>query len=83
MDLSLTRSKLDGQALRCLCHRTRFDLCSRENLGWAESFAGVPTRWSDGRLAVGRKPRALQPPTIEDDGRVWVELQDAGARRVA
>ena len=85
MGLPLTRDKLDGKVLRCPWHGSQFDLCSGENLGWVDSFAGVPMpRWSHGLLAAGRKPRALQTfPTSEDDGRVWVELPDAAPRKEA
>lgn len=85
MGLPLTRGKLDGKVLRCPWHGSQFDLCSGENLGWVDSFAGVPMpRWSHGLLAAGRKPQALQTfPTTEDDGRVWVELPDAEPRKEA
>jgi len=85
LGLPLTRGKLEGTVVRCPWHGSRFDLCTGENLGWVDSFAGVPMPgWSHGLLAAGRKPQALQTfPTTEDDARVWVELPDAGPRKDA
>lgn len=83
LGLPLTRGKLDGKVLRCPWHGSRFDLCTGESLGWADSFVGAPMpRWSHGLLAAGRKPRPLATfPTTEDDGRVWVDLPDPQQQR--
>ena len=74
MGLSLTRGKLQGGAITCPFHGSKFDICSGENLDWVNSFLGmqVPV-WARGALAMGKKPSGLTTvPVHEQEGTVFV-----------
>ena len=76
MGLSLARGKLQGRAITCPFHGSKFDICSGANLDWVNSFMGVPLpKWTHGALAMGKKPAGLTiVPVREQQGTVFVDL---------
>lgn len=83
MGLSMTRGRLEGSVLRCPWHGSRFDLCSGENLDWANAFVGIPMpRWTHGMLAMGKTPAPLETLEVEEqDGEIRIAAPTVGRQR--
>jgi nitrite reductase/ring-hydroxylating ferredoxin subunit len=65
----------DGE-ITCPWHKSRFEICSGENLDWVVGLAGrdIP-RWSQRLMAMGRKPSPLTTYTVTRDGdQIYVDI---------
>ena len=78
LGLSMARGSVDGSRLECPWHRSRFDVCTGENLDWVNGVAGIPMpKWTHSLIAMGKSPAPLRTfATSEEAGRVWVEVPD-------
>jgi len=66
---NLGRGRLEGGALECPVHGSRFDVCSGEVLEWAPKLGGVRLPGiARGLLTVGRSPTPLKTHAVEEDG---------------
>lgn len=74
LGLPLTRGKIEGGAIRCPFHGSRFDLATGANLDWVNGFAGIATpKWTHGLIALGKRPADLTTWQVEErDGGVFV-----------
>jgi len=83
LGLPLARGQLDGKVLRCPWHGSRFDVCSGENLDWANAFIGIPMPgWTHKLLAMGKAPAPLETLAVEErDGEVYVAPPTRGKQR--
>lgn len=74
--LPLSKGKVADGTITCPFHGSRFDMCSGENLDWANALAGIPMpKWSHGVLSFGKKPAPLTTyRASERDGSVMVDL---------
>ena len=76
LGMALTRGKVEGGAVTCPFHGSKFDICSGRNLDCVKSFLGLPLPvWAQGALAMGKKPAGLKTlPASEKDGAVFIEI---------
>lgn len=76
LGLSLAKGKIEGGAITCPWHGSKFDLCSGKNLQWVNSFVGVKMpEWSHGMIAMGKQPAGLHTFAVsERDGAVYITL---------
>lgn len=76
LGLSLARGKIEGGAITCPWHGSRFDLCSGKNLDWTNSFLGMSMpQWSHGLIAMGKSPAPLKTyPASESGDAVLVDV---------
>ena len=66
---NLGRGKLDGGAVVCPVHGSRFDMCTGEVLEWAPNLAGVRLPgFARGLVSVGTTPEPVQTHAVEEDG---------------
>lgn len=76
LGLSLAKGKLDGGAITCPFHGSRFDVCTGDNLDWCNAVVGIPVPgWTSRLISLGKKPQSL--PTYEaseQDGKVFVRV---------
>ena len=76
LGMALTRGKVEGGAVTCPFHGSKFDICSGKNLDWVKSFIGMPLPgWAQGALAMGEQQAGLTTlAASEKDGAVFVEI---------
>lgn len=76
LGLSLAKGKLEGGAITCPFHGSRFDVCTGDNLDWCNAVVGIPVPgWTSRLISLGKKPQSL--PTYEaseQDGKVFVRV---------
>ncbi|HKF78490.1 MAG TPA: Rieske (2Fe-2S) protein [Candidatus Dormibacteraeota bacterium] len=66
---NLGRGRLEGGAVVCPIHGSRFDICTGEVREWAPSVAGVRLpRFARGLVAMGRRPAPVGTHAVEEDG---------------
>jgi nitrite reductase/ring-hydroxylating ferredoxin subunit len=66
---NLGRGRLEGGAVVCPVHGSRFDLRTGEVLDWAPSLGGVRLPGiARGLLTIGRSPTPLKTHAVEEDG---------------
>lgn len=72
----IARGKLEGGAIRCPWHGSRFSLCTGENLDWVNSVAGIGMpKWSHGLIAFGKLPAPIRTFKVsERNGTVFVTV---------
>jgi len=75
---SMARGSIEGSALQCPWHGSKFDVCTGENLDWVNGFAGVPMPgWTHRLIALGKQPAGIRTfETAEESGRIFVTLPD-------
>lgn len=76
LGLPLAGGKVEGEAIICPFHGSKFDLKSGENLDWVTSFIGLKIpAWSRRLLEMGKRPTPIQTfPLVIEDGKVYVEM---------
>ncbi len=76
LGLALSRGKIEGSAITCPWHGSKFDMCSGKNLDWVNSFVGIPMPdWTHGMISMGKKPAGITTfKASEKDGAVLVDL---------
>lgn len=76
LGLALSRGKIEGGAITCPWHGSKFDICSGKNLDWVNSFVGIPMPdWTHGMIALGKKPAGIKIfKASENNGAVLVDL---------
>lgn len=76
LGLPLGGGKLEGDAIVCPFHNSRFNACTGENLDWVPGVLGVSLpAWSRQIVALGRKPAGVKTYRAgEEDGAVFVEM---------
>ncbi|MGQ9833581.1 MAG: Rieske (2Fe-2S) protein [Candidatus Villigracilaceae bacterium] len=76
LGLPLTNGKVEGDAITCPFHNSRFDLKSGENLDWVTGLAGAKLpEWSRRLLAMGKKPAPLHVFAVAvEDGKLYIEI---------
>ena len=76
LGLSLSRGKIDGGAITCPWHGSKFDICSGKNLDWVNSLLGMPLpQWTHSMVALGKKPVGIKIfKASESNGAVFVEI---------
>jgi nitrite reductase/ring-hydroxylating ferredoxin subunit len=76
LGLSLSRGKIEGSAITCPWHGSKFDMCSGKNLDWVNSFVGIPMpQWTHGMISMGKKPHAVATfKASEKNGTVFVDM---------
>lgn len=76
LGLALSRGKIEGGAITCPWHGSKFDICSGKNLDWVNSFVGIPMpEWTHGMIALGKKPVGIKTfKASENNGAVFVDI---------
>ena len=76
LGLSLSRGKIEGSAITCPWHGSKYDMCSGKNLDWVNSFVGIPMpQWTHGMIAMGKKPHPVATfKASEKGGAVFVDM---------
>lgn len=74
--LPLAKGKVEGGAVTCPWHGSRFDVCTGANLDWCNAVAGIPMPgWTHRLLALGKQPAPLPVyETTEENGNVFVRV---------
>lgn len=66
---NLGRGRLEGGAVVCPVHGSRFDICTGDVLDWAPNLGGVRLpSFLRGLLTIGRAPTRAKAHTVELDG---------------
>jgi nitrite reductase/ring-hydroxylating ferredoxin subunit len=66
---NLGRGRLEGGAVVCPVHGSRFDMCTGEALEWTPSLGRVRLpRFARGLLAMGRRPGPVGTHAVQEDG---------------
>ena len=75
LGLALSRGKIEGTAITCPWHGSKFDMCSGKNLDWVNSFVGIPMPdWTHGMISMGTKPAGVKIfKAQEKDGSVSID----------
>jgi nitrite reductase/ring-hydroxylating ferredoxin subunit len=76
LGLPLAGGRIEGDAITCPFHLSKFDLCSGQNLDWTAGVLGlkVPT-WSRGLIALGKSPQPVQTYRVtEENGQLFLEM---------
>jgi nitrite reductase/ring-hydroxylating ferredoxin subunit len=61
LGLPLGRGKIDGGAITCPFHGSRFNLETGENSDWVSAIAGMQLpKWSSALLSFGKKPQPVR-----------------------
>jgi nitrite reductase/ring-hydroxylating ferredoxin subunit len=76
LGLPLARGRIEGTAITCPFHGSRFDVCSGRNLDWVNSLLGLPLpSFSHKLIALGKSPSDVRSFTAQEvGGRVYVKL---------
>jgi nitrite reductase/ring-hydroxylating ferredoxin subunit len=76
MGLPIAGGKLEGNAIVCPWHNSKFDMCSGKNLDWVTGVVGVKLpSWSRKIVALGKEPAPIQSFTVtEEEGKLFVNL---------
>jgi nitrite reductase/ring-hydroxylating ferredoxin subunit len=76
LGLALSRGKIEGSAITCPWHGSKYDMCSGKNLDWVNSFVGIPMpEWTHGMIAMGKKPAGITTFNAEEkNGAVSIEV---------
>jgi nitrite reductase/ring-hydroxylating ferredoxin subunit len=76
MGLPVAGGKLEGDAIVCPWHNSKFELCTGKNLDWVPGVVGVKLPdWSRKIVALGKEPHPIQSFTVtEEDGRLFVDM---------
>jgi nitrite reductase/ring-hydroxylating ferredoxin subunit len=76
LGLPLTRGKLEGSAITCPWHGSRFDVCSGRNLDWVNAFIGIPMpKWTHKLISLGKPAAPLRTIAVtENDGKIKADL---------
>ena len=79
MGMKMTRGEIQDGVLQCPWHGSRFNFCTGANMDWVNAFAGIPMpKWTHGMISMGKEPAPLLTmPAEEDNGEVFVRLQDS------
>lgn len=74
LGLALARGKVEGGAITCPWHGSRFDICSGKNLDWVNSVLGLSMpAWSHRMIAMGKKPANITTFAVsENEGKVFL-----------
>jgi nitrite reductase/ring-hydroxylating ferredoxin subunit len=74
--MPLGKGRVEGGAITCPWHGSRFDVCTGDNLDWCNAVAGIPMPgWTHRLLALGKKPAPLPVyETREENGNVFVRV---------
>ena len=69
LGLSLSRGKIEGSAITCPWHGSKFDMCSGKNLDWVNSFVGIPMpSFMHGMISMGKKPHGITLVKASENG---------------
>lgn len=76
LGMPLTKGKIEGGAVTCPFHGSKFDICSGRNMDWVKNLLGMPLPgWAQSALAMGKKPAGLQTlPADEKDGTIFLDV---------
>jgi nitrite reductase/ring-hydroxylating ferredoxin subunit len=76
MNLPIAGGKLEGSAITCPWHNSKFDMCTGQNLDWVAGVVGVKLpSWSRKIVALGKEPTPIQSFRVtEEDGKLFVEM---------
>ncbi|GLR66254.1 hypothetical protein GCM10010909_09340 [Acidocella aquatica] len=76
LGMPLTKGKIEGGAVTCPFHGSKFDICSGRNMDWVKSLLGMPLPgWAQSALAMGKKPTGLKTlAATEKDGAIFLEV---------
>jgi len=77
LGLSMSRAKVEGDALVCPWHGSRFDRMSGDNTDWVQGVASITLpRWSQKVIALGKEPEGLTQHRCEViENAVWVYFE--------
>ena len=75
LGLPLAKGKLEGSAITCPWHGSKFDVCSGKNVNWVKSFLGIPMpQWTHKLIALGKQAAPLKTiPVSESGGTVKID----------
>lgn len=76
LGLPMAGGKLEGNAIVCPWHNSKFDMCTGKNLDWVAGVVGVKLpEWSRRIVALGKEPTPIQSfKVIEEEGKLFVEM---------
>ncbi|MCS7087915.1 MAG: Rieske (2Fe-2S) protein [Thermoflexales bacterium] len=76
LGLPMTTGKLEGNAVVCPWHGSRFDMCTGQNLDWVRGVLGLTLPdWSRRIIALGKQPSGVRTYSVfEEDGKLYAEL---------
>ncbi|MDD2795878.1 Rieske (2Fe-2S) protein [Acidocella sp.] len=76
LGMPLTKGKIEGGAVTCPFHGSKFDICSGRNVDWVKNFLGMPLPgWAQSALAMGKQPAGLKTlAATEKDGAIFLEV---------
>ena len=76
LGMPLSKGKIEGGAVTCPFHGSKFDICSGRNMDWVKTLLGMPLPgWAQSALAMGKKPAGLKTLSAsERDGAVFLEV---------